>query len=164
MQDITELFQAYRECIRHTWNTYIRCLEDGERNFADVEDALFYAMITWQVGYGADQTCFHDKPKAHLRVVPVIGPQGTPVLWAHGTEGGRRWEWQQAQLQTAGIEAHFIDYFDWRNAEETTYRDWQYYRAKIKRYAAQPEMEGAEMLIEVRDAQIFFRSIDSPSV
>ncbi len=124
MRNVTDLLQAYRECVRHIWNTYVRVLDDGERTFADVEDALFYSMVTTQIGYGADQKCFHDTPKAHLLVVPLIAPNGTPALWARGKKHGGLWAWQPTQLRIDDIELHFIDYFDWYTTEDGTYRDW----------------------------------------
>ncbi len=142
MEDITELMQTYRECVRHTWNTYFRTLEDGDRVFPDVEDALFSALVI-------PNTCVH-KTVSCLRSVPKIAPLGTLVLW--GRIKGSIWNWQELRLHDTDIELHFRGYFDW---DEEGYRDWQYYEAVIVEYAAAPELRGARMLLEVSHAKVF---------
>ncbi len=153
MQDITSLMQTYRECIRHLWNTYFRILEDGDRLFLDVEDELFYSMVVWQIGQATHQKCFHGKPLPYLQVIPITAPKGIPALWARGEDGGRIWNWAEIQVITNDIELRFIDYFDW---EQRGYRDWQYYQARIITYPTLPELQGADMLVEVGYAKVFF--------
>jgi hypothetical protein len=141
MEDITELMQTYRECVRHTWNTYFRALERGDLDFPDVEDAIFSAMVI-------PNTCVHGTV-SRLRIVPDIPPLGLPVLWARNK--GMVVNWQEMRLHDADIELHFSGYFDWVNE----YRDWQYYEVWIAEYPTMPQLRGASMLIEVSLTKVF---------
>lgn len=148
MEDITELMQTYRECVRHTHNTYFRTLERGDLDFTDVEDAIFSAMVI-------PNTCVH-KTVSCLRIVPEIAPLGTPVLW--GRIQKSMMSWQEMRLHDANIELHFRGYFDW---DQEGYRDWQYYEAVITEYPAMPELRGARMLIEVMYAKVFLTASEA---
>jgi hypothetical protein len=50
-KDITEIFQNFRECARHIWNTYFRTLDDGSHKFINVERELYESMVLEQI-YG----------------------------------------------------------------------------------------------------------------
>ncbi len=150
MQDITDLMLNYRECVRSTWNTYFR---DGySSDFWDTEDALFRALVSRQLVW-TDEKCMHGKLKSYLHVVPTLGPKGAPLLWAREEPDGRSWIWSEVTLETPDIELHLIDYFDW---DERGYRDYQYYRTRIISYPANPPLVGADVLIEVWQAKIYF--------
>ena len=95
----------------------------------------------------------HGIAKAYLRVVPEIAPKGTALLWAREEPDGRSWIWSEILLTTADIELHFIDYFDW---DEWSYRDYQYYRARLISYPTDPALVGADVLIEVWRAKMYF--------
>ena len=149
MEDVTLLMQTYRECVRHIWNTYFRTVEDGDIVFPDVEDALFSAMVM-------PQACVHDTiPRLH--VVPSATPIGVPALWAR--MGGSIVEWKEIRLSESNIELHFNGYFDW---DDQGYRDYQYYETYIAAYPAAPELEGANLLIEVSLANVFLVDLVQP--
>ena len=161
--DITDLLQNYRECVRHTWNTYYRGLHDGNtvRMFTEVEDELFRGLVFCQLFLWQDEKiCIHRTAQTYLRVVPEIAPKGTAVLWARDDEDERVCHWKELTLASAEIELHFMGYFDW--SDEQSYRDYHNYRARIASYPADTALEGADLLIEVSQARIVFNNVPPP--
>jgi hypothetical protein len=163
-QDITDLLQNYRECVRHMWNIYYRSLPNinTDRMFTEVEDELFRSLVFCQLFLWQDEKiCIHGAAQPYLRVAPDIAPNGTAALWAREDADGRTWHWKELTLASADIELHFMGYFDW--GDKQGYRDYQKYRAEIVGYPADPSLEGAELLIDVADARVVFNNPPAPA-
>lgn len=171
-EDVTHLFLAYREAVRHLWTTAFAPRQDAELPwlFIRIEYDLFYALIVWELGRATDQAavvgdfpfglpgsdshngfCFDPFP--YLHVVPRIAPLGTPVGWLSSTPGGYTTE--AGKLHTDVIDLRFIC-FDDTSMDE--FSDWRQYKVRVLAYPDDPSKEGTDMLIDVPDARIFFAS------
>ena len=163
MEDVTDLLNSYRECVRHIWNTNFLPLKDDEATSAilNVEYELFSFLVVYQLGRPTDQESvsgpfpfgdqedlgFGSDSIPYLRVVPLIPPRGVPIVVE---EEHRMYE---IKLHTDVIDLRFIEYCDWHQAAQ---RDWQFYRARILKYPHRKGLEGKTILIEVRYAKIMF--------
>jgi hypothetical protein len=56
MEDVTHLFDAYRECVRHLWNVYYRPLAEPSQDwdlrdeFVDVAGGIFSSLVLRPLG------------------------------------------------------------------------------------------------------------------
>jgi hypothetical protein len=167
MEDVTNLLNRYRECVRHVWNTYYEPLRDDESSVAilPLQYELFSFMVVWQLGRGTYQESvvgpmpfgnpemgFGSDIIPYLRIVPPVGRLGIELL-VEEQISSLKFVYTAVKLQTHRIDLRFIEYFDW----DTQYqRDWQYYRARILRSPDQPDLEGKTILLEVRDCTVLF--------
>jgi hypothetical protein len=160
MEDVTELLQQYRECARHVYNTYYRLLSTGDTLFDQVDDTLFQTLVLRQLLVDATRRINVDVPFEYLRIVPSKVPEGIPAMWGR-EETPLREVWHELRLFPSEIHIHFLGYFDWYNDDD--HRDWHYYQGRIVSYPTNPTLEGADLLIEVPNAKVFFTD-ETPDV
>jgi hypothetical protein len=169
MEDVTSLLTRYRECVRHVWNTYYEPLQDPEAvsTFWALEDELFQFLVVWQLGrptdqervtgqmpFGTPDMGFGSAFIPYLRIVPQ---DRIIEMLVQDEIASNAFASTAVRFQTDQIDLRFIGYFDW---ETQVQRDWQYYRAHILRYPAQPELEGKTTFLEVRDCTVVFLETD----
>ncbi|QIL78357.1 hypothetical protein [Hymenobacter sp. HDW8] len=150
---------AYRECVRHLWNSYflrVNWVEsewDYREYFDDISRRLFEQTVVKQVSEGSsvEQTSTGFYPT--IRVVPCLGPLGLEALW--GKAQGTTTEWQVIQLKSAEHEFHFIDFFDW-TVERTM--DHQYCRVRLTKSQELAAYLGCDFLLESPHVQFFTSS------
>ncbi|HYF62217.1 MAG TPA: hypothetical protein VD886_05340 [Herpetosiphonaceae bacterium] len=171
--DVTHLFLAYREAVRHLWKTAFAPREDAELPwlFGPIEAQIFYALIVWELGRDTDQAAvvgdfpfgipgsdsqngFGHDPFPYLHVIPRIAPLGTRVTWLSETPQGGVGE--AGTLHTGEIDLRFVDFDD---TSIDAYSDWRWYRARVFAYPADPAREGGEVLLDVEDARIMFKPL-----
>jgi hypothetical protein len=153
MEDVTELLQYYRECARHVYNMYFRLLDPGDILFDQVDDALFQTLVLRQLGVDATRRINVNEPFEYLHIVPSMVSEGIPVMWGR-KETMLKEVWHEIRLFPARLHVHFLGYFDWYNNDD--YRDWHYYQGRIVSYPTNPALEGADLIIEVPHAKVFF--------
>jgi hypothetical protein len=156
MQDVTPLFNNYRECARVLRNTYFRAephtgeaLELAAR-FKEIDEILFRALVLWNL----KRQAFHrtaGEPVPFLRVAPST--TGVPLRVPRpGSDGQLVWE-DFGRLTDLEADFRFIEYYD---LQETGYVDYRYFRVKIVAFPDHPELEGADALLDTHHAKVFF--------
>lgn len=150
-KEITEILLNYRECARHVWNTYYRCIEDGWHRFIDAEDELFTSLVLDEFYPALDYPEKVSKSMRTFKVVPIIPPLHLEILWTvTGDETVHKWK--ELKLKDNAIELRYFDFFDW---EETGYRDYKYIRCKVADFGNYSELKDADVLIEVEHLKVF---------
>ena len=159
-EDVTELFQRYRLCLREIWNTYF-WQHPELRNWESVtvfnrlKPSLFQALVLENLPEG----CACDPaPPASFQVVPNIQDNkgnrlATRVVVTTSEAGGRDWKEELPTLDASDATLRFVDIFEWSKLD---YMDLPYYLAEITAFAARPDLVGFEALIEVQQANVFW--------
>lgn len=150
-KEISEVLNNYRECLRHTWNTYFRILDEGWHEFINVERELFVGLVLVQVYDGYD---FADDEGEYISTFSVELEENSgnvEILWSKEKKGGH-WKWEEMKIGQGDIECRFIDFFDWN---QDGFRDFRYLRCKIIDSKI-PHIVGADILIEQAYSKVFF--------
>ena len=172
MEDVTGLLNQYREAARIIWNNFLRDEEayydvtnELTCDFNAIKRLLFIAIVLRRFEVenhlppeftGEERLCFSwVNPITFLRVVPVLADSPVMINRDAGAHAGY-WD---APVNRIGpdTDLRLIDYFDWDNS---TYRDFRYYHARITGFPAHPELVGHDALIETLHAKVFFDQPD----
>jgi hypothetical protein len=148
MRDVTELFNAYRECARNLWNVYLSRRTDIGASldaFGQIREVLFDALVT-------DELCEEGKDRSSL-VLRVV-PERSLILIQRPSGPGQASYWDEEKDMIVGpedIKLAFLDYFDFA---QIPIQDFRYYRCKVLSFPSHPNYEGREALLEVSGARI----------
>ncbi len=142
--DVTEEIRQYRECSRHTWNTYFYAIDNGVTLFENVDWALLDGLVlsTAQkdiIRPGRGEFI----PELHVRF--PASPSGFAVLVADQTEDRLR-RWKQHTLFRDDTDLRFVEFFDFISADKP--RDYQYVLVHVLRNAEMPSLEGLDLLLD----------------
>lgn len=150
MHDVTKLMLAYRECLRHVWNAYLARSVDSESAttvFARLQEVLFEGLVSSQIsGWSLSDAVF---------VVPF---KAAPVLVRREPSDGNVY-WDAAQApdnDRETIQLAFVAYYDFF---QEPCKDFRFYRCLINKFAANPEYEKREALVDVADAEACFVAV-----
>lgn len=153
MRDVTELFNAYRECARNVWNVYLSRRTDISASldaFGQIRDVLFDALVT-------DELCEEgeDRSSIALRVVP----ERSLILINRSTASSGYWDQEKDMVVgPRDITLAYLDYFDF---SQIPIQDFRFYRCKVLKFPSHPDYEGREALLEVSPAnRVFHESPD----
>jgi len=162
-EDVTELFQQYRLCLREIWNTrYWQNTDlrnwDSVARFNRLKPSIFQAIVI----EGLSESCGCEASKIidGFQVVPDVPDNrghhlATNVVVTTTENGGRNWIATLDQLASSDVTLRFIDIFDW---SMMGYVDLRYYVAEIADFPARPDLHGKEALIDVYQARVFWTS------
>ncbi|MEI8257828.1 MAG: hypothetical protein WCJ30_19305 [Deltaproteobacteria bacterium] len=155
MIDVTDLFQRYRECSRHVWNSAFLDLPEGWHEFINVDAALFSALVLVQTDEShewraerSEQGCYPS-----LRVSPRLGPRGFRIMWAI-ERPANEWHWEERQLTSATLKLAYIGFFDFVDGQDAV--DLQYVRARMLSCEEFPDLVGADILLEAHSVAMHF--------
>jgi hypothetical protein len=152
MTDVTAVLNAYRECVRHLWNTnFWRDAEpsndwDLQNAFDDVAAQLFRTLVLQKLGhdaevrpnYGAEQ-----EPLSFLRLAVTSGQSGIMVNRGVGTG---YWDDPLRLIGQGELDLRFIHFFDWWLLG---FREFAFYRARIVASEKHPHLVGRDALLPV---------------
>jgi hypothetical protein len=162
-ENVTELFQRYRQCLREIWNAHFWQHSelrnwDSVTVFERLKPCIFRALVLESLAEGC---CIQSPPVGTFLVVPNIPDNSGDRLATHVVvtkrEGaGRSWVEEILALRASDAALRFVDVFDW---SMMGYVDFRYYVAEISGFTARPELNGAEVLIDVYQADVFRSSV-----
>lgn len=162
MDDVTHLFNNYRECVRHLWNTYFRPIAEPTQDW-DVRDefdtiarSLFSSLVMRPLrvfDHELSPAC-SPEPSGLLgfRIVPTI-EHGTPIFINRDLPRSGYWDHPVSRVRPSEIELHLLRFFDF---DEIGYRDFRYYEVAIHASSAYPDTVGRAALIEFDHARVLF--------
>ena len=155
--DVTNLFENYRECARHLRNTYFstRDSKDWEiiSDFKEVARVLFARLVLLRLHDDYDVTFETAVEDNRLLIVPDA--ERMPLMISRDKHGGGYWDHPITHLQRGDAKIAFRDYFDW---DEHALIDFRYYRGIILESSAHPEIVEHEVLIETIYGRLLFDS------
>jgi hypothetical protein len=152
MLDVTDLILRYRECARHTWNSFYRGRDEAWADFLVLSAELmrgivFNALDISTTRQGHEPAIVVTIDPSEL-VAPVFvcrpGPPGP----------GQRREWREARLPLSIGGLDFLEFFDFTTEDDQM--DFLYARCKIPAEALHAEFAENEVLVEVRRVKFFF--------
>ena len=168
MEDVTHLFNNYRECVRHLWNSYYRSLPDSCRDwdlhdeFDDTAVAIFFSIVLRPLGSFDHKISAGyiaaPQPLPGFYVIPNI-PTGTRILINREQPRSGYWDHPISMVKPDEVELHLLRFFDfdWQN-----YRDYRYFEVLIQASTRYPEIAGRVALLEVDNASVMFDRPDQP--
>lgn len=162
MDDVTPLFSAYRECVRHLWNAYFRPIAEPTQDW-DVRDefdavslSIFSSLISRPLS-ASDQKLApawsaEPAPLPCFRVVPAI-EHGTPILINRDLPRSGYWDHPVSLVRPGDVELHLLRFFDF---DQIGSRDYEYLEVVVHASPTHPEIVGRAALIEFSHAKILF--------
>jgi hypothetical protein len=167
MNKITNSFLLYRECLRMTWNAFLRTYDDGEHELGDVNSALFSAMVLSQ--------CENPQPEKpqltemsrseryydYLCVQPLSGPSGLRVLCAEVVDNSRKWT--EKVLKTGSLDLRFSALFDFVTLDGC-FREFRYVYAVVVRSDVVDIRAGEAVLVEANELDVLDISVRAPYI
>ena len=160
MKEVTELFEKYREATRSLWNQFIFPLDDLESGEADsnavlykkIEKTLLEIMVLNQIDpagkYKEKESSYYPQLRGQL----VFGPKGGFGLWA--ISNMNLWEWKEILLKPGtNLDLRYMRFFDWSMDH---LRDNRFYQFRVLSCNSNPEIVGADFLVEPLGIKIFY--------
>jgi len=150
MGDVTPLMDAYRECVRHLWNTYFQREAEANQDwdhrdeFNAIAAQLFRALVLRKLGReSAEVRPDHWAPRKPLPFLQVVVEPRSEIMVNREIDGGY-WDHPLTVIDQGDLELHFVQYFDWA---DLAFRDFAYYRVRIVGSAKYPDVVGKDALI-----------------
>jgi hypothetical protein len=162
MEDVTHLFNTYRECVRHLWNAYFRPVAEPTQNW-DVRDefdvvarGIFSSLVLRSLGVFdgelSPECSPEPRPLAGFRVVPDL-ERGTPILINRDLPRGGYWDHPISRVRSSEVELWLLRFFDFDQLGD---RDYPYFEVSIHASPTYPDIVGRAALIEVANAKVLF--------
>ncbi len=155
MIDCTDCFMAYRECVRHVWNTYYRVCPEGESDFIFIERQMLHDLLFSRVEnreFKAGPGGYYDE----LVVTFDRAPKGTSILVLDRDVSPGMNTWKSATID-AELDLRYIGMFDFWWPPHGG-RDFRFVRARVLGAKERPEIVGTDVLIESLDIRILVRT------
>ena len=157
MKNITTEMTAYRESVRHLWNSTFSTLDESLRFgtclefFEQIDALMFRALVCEPHGIEFKEKASFD-PIYNLKVIP-ISPTGMPILVNRSMPASGYWDDPVNVINASdGVELAFIGLFDW---DGCNVKDCAYYRVRIIDFKSQPNLIGRDALVETFFANIY---------
>jgi hypothetical protein len=162
MDDVTHLFNTYRECVRHLWNTYFLPLAEPTQDwdirdeFDSVACAIFSSLVLHPVGIsGCELSPASSSEPLTLpdfRIVPDCA-HGVPILINRDLPRSGYWDYPVSEVCPGDVELHLLRFFDF---DELDFRDFRYFEVFIHSSPTHPNIVGRVALLEVKYAKVLF--------
>ena len=164
MKDINEVFDHYRISARTIWNTAIWpdvALRnwDSVEQFDEIQRILFSELVLRKVEREWPLRDIFDKAIPFFHIVPTFDVSILIQNPRSATETGY-WDHPVNRIKPGEADLLFIAYFDWNRMD---YVDLRYYRSKIIRFDAHPDVVGHEALIGREHTTVQFGEQVAPS-
>lgn len=153
MIDITQQLLAYREVVRHIWNSCLASrahTASAQEAYERVCEELFGVLVLDSISSNENVNLLNNVGFQSIRVVPLI-PEGVPILVNRESPSGPYWDAPLTAVSPSSAELTFIGFFDWDSYGQI---DLQYFRVRILSSTGNPQTIGHEALIEVRNAKV----------
>lgn len=156
MRNIKTQIGAYREAVRHLWNSTFSTLDESLRFgrclnlFEQVDDLVFRALVCEPLGIQLNARASFD-PITNLKVVPISSTD-VPIMINRSTPASGYWDDPVKVMTAPDVDLALIGFFDW---DEYNQKDCRYYRVRIIDCKSQPNLIGRDALIETFYADVF---------
>lgn len=155
MKNLTEEFMNYRECLRMTWNMFLRQSDDGEYEFSDVDSALFSALVLSQCERpGEPQRYGVERYYDFLEIQATEDYSELQVLSSHRAEGARIWT--ERKISDRDVDLRYWSVFDFVTFDGC-FRDFRYIYAVVVGSKISDIPVGEALLLEVYQVEIIDR-------
>lgn len=160
VRDVTDLFEAYRECARHVRNTSFSTREskdwDTVESFSDVAELLFRRLVLDRLSSMSwDPGLSQAIEQNRLLIVPA--GDRMPVMISRDKDASGYWDHPVQYLEPDMAVIAYRAYFDW---DEHALVDFRYYRGVIVSSGRYPELVDHEALIETIYARVEFVELE----
>lgn len=156
MKTLTEEFMNYRECLRVTWNMFLRQIDDGEYEFSDVDRALFSALVLSQCeGPGEPQRLGNEKYYDFLEVRATEDYSELRILSSRDTESARIWT--ERKIPDRDVDLRYWSIFDFVTFDGC-FRDFRYIYTVVVDSRVSDIVAGEALLLEVYQVEIIDHS------
>jgi len=149
MKNINNEMSAYREAVRHLWNsTFSRLDEDFKFGpaleiFEEVDFLLFRAIVCEPHGIQYKAKASFE-PITEIQISPK-NSASIPVMINRSIPASGYWDDPQKNVQAEDVRLALIGFFDW---DGYTIRDCQYYRVRIVQCHSNVDLVGRDALVE----------------
>ena len=152
MTDVTPLLNAYRECVRHLWNTYFwhpaeAAVDwDLQNAFDDVAAELFRILVLRKIGRDAEVKPDYWAERDPLLFLKLEVASGRSEVMVNRGVGTGYWDDPLKVIEPSELELRFIQFFDW---SLLGFREFALYRARIVGSRKHPHLVGRDALLPV---------------
>ena len=165
MRDVTPTFHAYREGVRHLWNTQFLGVMQAAPDkwmlrdvFDDVCASLFAALVLAPLGVAVAEDAVGALPPGGAAAprpmlqfhVMLAGPRA-PIHINRDLPRGGYWDHPPTMLLPGEADLRFVRWFDF---DELGYRDFRYYEVQIVSSSAHAEISGRAALIDCEHSAV----------
>jgi hypothetical protein len=155
MEDVSSIFDHYRVSARAIWNTAFWPDPafrnwDSVEQFDEIQRILFTELVLGKLAREWPLQDIFEKAVPFLQVVPSAH---APIMIQNPRSERMTGYWDHPvnRIKPGEGEMFFIAYFDWNRLD---YADLRYYRARIARFDAHPELTGREALVDREHAAV----------
>lgn len=160
VRDVTDLFEAYRECARHVRNTSFSTRESKDWNtvdsFTEVADLLFRRLVLDALG-GTTWDPALPQAIGQNRLLIVPAAERMPVMVSREKTADGYWDHPVQYLEPDMAVIAYREYFDW---DPHALVDFRYYRGVILSSGRHPEIVEHEVLVETIYARVEFVELE----
>jgi hypothetical protein len=158
MEDVTNLFINYRECVRHLWNTYFQPVADWDvrDEFDAVSRDIFSSLVLRSldmphVGLSPESS---EKPTMlpGFRIIPSV-EHGTEILINRDLPRSGYWDHPVSRVRPDEVELHLLRFFDF---DQLGNREYRYLEVFVHASPKYPDIVGRAALIEFVNTKILF--------
>ncbi len=154
MNNITGIFQKYREAARHLRNAYYIPSDTNDwdmvEDFDEASTMLFKHLVLGELQINREGFDWLAQPSGKFIIESVAND--LPLMINREGQSGY-WDNPIEKVQKGDLVMHFIDYFDWDSMDQIDYR---YYRTRIVASDKHPNLVGNDALIETIYANVFY--------
>ena len=154
MENVTDIFQQYRECARHIRNAYYvpKDMNDGDivEDFDALSVLLFRHLVLGEVGVDRESNNWLSEPAL---IFPVVPSGNVCPIMINRKEQSDYWDHPLTEIKKDDLEMVFIDYFDW---DDMDLIDLRYYRVRITTSSVYPDLVGSDALIATIYADVYY--------
>lgn len=157
MRNIKTEMAAYREAIRHLWNSTFSTLEESLRFgiclelFEEIDDLIFRSLVCEPLGIEFVEKASFD-PIINLKVTPISLLTEVHVMINRSIPASGYWDDPIKVINASDVDLALIGFFDW---DGYNVKDCAYYRVRIIDCKSHPNLIGRDALIETRCADVF---------
>jgi hypothetical protein len=157
MKNIKLEMAAYREAVRHLWNSAFSTLDESLRFgtcldlFEQVDELVFRALVCEPLGIELEARASFD-PVISLKVIPNSSTE-IPIMINRLIPASGYWDHPVRSVNASDVDLAFIAFFDW---DAYNKKDMRYYRVRIVDCKSQMDLIGRDALIETFYADVFF--------
>jgi hypothetical protein len=157
MENIKRQVNAYRDAIRHLWNSAFSSLSDDLRygacleSFEEIDFFLFKALIFEPFDIKSDTEYRTNNPIDRLKVKPC-SEESFSVLVNRDKPASGYWDYPVNSMKAADVDLTFISFFDWDTYGQM---DCRYYRVRITDCKNHADLIDRDALIETFYADVF---------
>lgn len=156
MKNIKAEMSAYREAVRHLWNSTFSTLDESLRFgsclelFEKIDNLIFMALVCEPLEITQNEkSTFH--PINRIKTIPISSTE-IPVMINRTIPASGYWDDPVKVIKASDVDLAFIGFFDW---DEYNIKDCHYYRVRILDCKSQSNLIGKDALIETCYADVF---------